>query len=174
MILLSQNSSTSKVRSEISYDRKRAPVGVSHLASNRGNNHRMQNCQLKIAVTLGFERVTEEILKTTSGVMDVIMTGWFFCIIRYKVSLCVFVHVIQTKRNQGVSEELISTLLLSAERSDEYSYYVNDCSCVCTANPDFAFCVAASFAQRSKCEWGLCGCKRLVAAPLSGVNYTDL
>lgn len=67
------------------------------------------------------------------------------------MSLCVFVCVIQTKRNQGVSEELISALLLSVERSDEYSYYVNDCSCVCAADPDFAFCVAASFTQRSKC-----------------------
>lgn len=63
-------------------------------------------------------------------------------------------------------EELISTLFLSVERSDGYSYYVNDCSYVCSADPNFAFCVAASFAQRSKSERGLCGCKRLVEAPL--------
>lgn len=63
-------------------------------------------------------------------------------------------------------EELISALFLSVERSDGYSYYVNDCSCVHDADPNFAFCDAASFAQESESEWGFRGCKRLVAAPL--------
>lgn len=152
MIVLSQNPPASKTISRKSEVKlvmmgKKAPARVSHLSVTVETTN-----ECKIAVTLEVEWV---ILKTTSGMMDVLMTGWgfldFFLFLHNKVSLCVFVRVIQTKRNQGVSEELISTLLLSVERSDEYSYYVNDCSCVCAADPDFAFCVAASFTQRSKC-----------------------
>lgn len=50
--------------------------------------------------------------------------------------------------------ELIITLFLSAQRSDGWSYYVNDDSCVCAPDLNFAFCVSASFTQRSKRELG--------------------
>jgi len=73
---------------------------------------------------------------------------------------------VKQKEIKAYREELISTLFLSDERSDGYSYYVNDFSCACAADPNFAFCATASFTHRAKREWGLCGCNRLVAAPL--------
>lgn len=57
---------------------------------------------------------------------------------------------VRLKEIKALREELISTVFLLAQCSDGYSYYVDDCSCICAADPNFAFCVASSFTQRSK------------------------